>query len=192
MNTHRYYKRKWCENISQFLLCKLTPPHILYNINEKTAKQFEKNEKKYLQSIDEFCEIMNDVKTEWFLWLRKYKWNLWGTFTFKYPVLRGDSAIRYFSSFWRRIPECVGYMAVVENFKWIPNGVHIHALLYCIGESCADLEIRSIWRRWFDRYGRNQIKFLWKEADGVYTYVSKYVTKQMVDWKFFYDEKRNV
>lgn len=110
------------------------------------------------------------------LWLEKFSWNLWGTFTFRWSA-SVDSAMRCFKDFWQKIHNCNGYFVACEWFSWMPQGVHLHALL--------DVEIpyvKELWRRWFDRYGRNRIEFLWNDTEGVRQYCSKYITKDLTEW----------
>ena len=57
------------------------------------------------------------------------------------------------------------------------DGYHVHAL-WC---DCKNKSRRDIWRKWFDRYGRNRIEPV-NSRDDVADYCAKYVTKEGAWW----------
>lgn len=137
-------------------------------------------------------QFKQDVKCEWFAWLKTFEWNCWATFTFRKGIFDEMKALDMFEKFWH--PRCIGYFAVAERFKFNPS-VHIHALLMYQG--CR----KKAWAEWLHRFGRNRIEPIWEIPNlsdelkyaGVASYCSKYITKDMADYRFYYiDKEKNL
>ena len=86
------------------------------------------------------------------------------------------SAQRAYEKFMRTEMRGVSYFYALEQNPG-RDGYHAHAL-WC---DCKNMHRKSIWQKWFDRYGRNRIEPVNSQTD-VTDYVSKYVTKEGAWW----------
>jgi hypothetical protein len=86
------------------------------------------------------------------------------------------SARKSFERFMTKEVHDVSYFYAVEQNP-SRDGHHVHALW----SDCVGVQRSEIWKRWFDRYGRNRIEPVRRVAD-VAAYCSKYVTKNCGWW----------
>lgn len=117
------------------------------------------------------------VRTAWADWLGRYPWEAWGTLTFKWPdptEAQLDRAfarfVRYIGRSWDR-PPC--YFLGHEVGRG--GRAHLHCLL---GGFSPTLQRTEMWRWWFDRFGRCEVRGYDPEK-GAAAYVSKYITKEL-------------
>lgn len=104
-------------------------------------------------------------------------WSVFVTLTFRWESSI-DAAVRAFERFMARECRDVSYFFAVERNP-SRDGFHVHA----IWADCHHLSRKSMWQRWFDRFGRGRIEPIRGLGD-VTDYCSKYVTKEGSWWNF--------
>jgi hypothetical protein len=102
-------------------------------------------------------------------------WQVISHLTFKWEASM-PSAMRCYEKFMRTEMWGVSYFYALEENPG-RNGFHVHAL-WC---DCKSKSRRSIWQKWFDRYGRGRIEPV-NNRDDVADYCAKYVTKENSWW----------
>jgi hypothetical protein len=131
-----------------------------------------------------------EVLDAWGDWLATLApWNWFATFTFRSlddgSGDRGFGRIAWYESAWANFVreldgplQHVQWVRAYERHKW-RDDLHIHALIAGVG----DVERRTAWRWWFDRYGVNRILPYAPERGGA-RYIAKYVVKELGDVRF--------
>jgi len=102
-------------------------------------------------------------------------WELFFTGTFSKPCGLFEAG-KIFEAFMdREVPRVSYFYAVEKN----PGGLghHIHGLLY----GTKDLRRCVVWKKWFDRYGRNRLEPI-RNHKSVTDYSTKYVIKEGALW----------
>ncbi len=85
----------------------------------------------------------------------------------------------------KNCPELAYFYAIEQNpsDRFDPRpGHHVHALW----ANSDEVQRSAIWKRWFDKYGRNRIEPC-RSLDDVSAYCAKYVTKRDAWWNFHLD-----
>jgi len=122
------------------------------------------------------------VRTAWADWLGGFPWDAWGTLTFSFanPThAQLDRAFGNFVDFVRRVaddraPYFLGHEVGAGG------RAHLHCLLG--GLRGWDGAQRSrLWKWWFDRYGRCEIKGYDPER-GAALYITKYISKELAHY----------
>lgn len=113
-------------------------------------------------------------------WLSKETWDYFFTGTFRFEDISANGARRCVQRFFRGFTTLELGVLFIESGK-LYGKVHLHGLLrFRTGQRPT---ARTIWARWFDRYGRAKVEEI-ESAEAVSNYCCKYVTKQMKDETF--------
>lgn len=132
----------------------------------------------WLNSLVELgTEQPQPIAEVWGEWLKSWKWEAWGTLTFKDDGYSHEAATRAFGRFvhWLRAEgnPLVSYFVGHEVGKF--GRLHMHVLLGALAPMTSRT---ALWSWWFTRYGRCELRGYDPEK-GAAMYVSKYVSKQL-------------
>lgn len=132
--------------------------------------------KRWLNSQVEVGEIQTaDIAGPWGEWLSGFPWQAWGTLTLRWADPTPAQLARGFTRFvrWLRAegnPDVSWYFAHETGAL---GRSHLHCLL---GALAPDTPRSTLWRWWWDRYGRCEVRGYDPER-GAAVYVAKYVSK---------------
>lgn len=129
-----------------------------------------------------------ELQSSWASFLEKFSFDCWFTLTFKKPAQSGilaiDRTIRLIETVSKKAKINVSAFVVAEAHK---NGsYHSHGLMR-IGALTAELEriiLKIFWEIGVDMFGRNSFALV-RDSAAVRVYVSKYLTKQPADHRFY-------
>jgi len=120
------------------------------------------------------------LRDTWALWLNEYAWDWWATFTFRDNVTAKAANKKWYK--WLRIAEnelgsTPGYFRVTETQK-ARQVLHFHALMLGVSR-LRRLTYMDYWNR---LSGFCRI-YPYQKGRGAEHYLTKYVTKQLSDYK---------
>lgn len=108
-------------------------------------------------------------------WLAKETWDYFFTGTFRFEDISPNGARRAAHRFFRGFTTKELVVLFIESGE-LYGKVHLHGLLRF--HSGQRPTARTIWKHWFDRYGRARVEEI-ESREAVANYCCKYVTKQM-------------
>lgn len=124
------------------------------------------------------------VKDAWIIFLSRYRWDWFCSFTFRGEILHPERAGKTFmvlvckinralyGSRWHKHEKSIRWIRAIEMQK---RGVlHYHALI--AGERLSELRRLTFMDKWDELAGYARIEPL-RSSQAVYSYISKYVTK---------------
>lgn len=113
-------------------------------------------------------------------WLAGESWDYFFTGTFRFEDISPNGARRAALRFFRGFTTKELIVLFIESGK-LYGKVHLHGLLRFRADQRPTA--RTIWKRWFDKYGRARVETI-ESREAVSKYCCKYVTKQMKDETF--------
>jgi len=115
-------------------------------------------------------------KSEMAVWVNALApWSVIAHHTFTWAASIWSAQKSYEKFMKRELREVSYFYAVEQNPS--RDGHHVHALW----SDCAGVQRSEIWKRWFERFGRNKIEPV-RGLDDVVAYCAKYVTKEGAWW----------
>ena len=119
------------------------------------------------------------VRSAWSEWLSCYPWDAWGTLTFKWPDPTEAQLDRAFARFRSFLSMTITTSLPLAYFVGHEVGAGGRAHLHCL-IGCLDIGAQrsTIWKWWWTRYGRCEVRGYDPER-GAAAYVSKYITKEL-------------
>jgi hypothetical protein len=121
-----------------------------------------------------------EVREQYANWLSGESWDYFFTGTFGHGDYSPNGARRAAERFFRGFPTKELAVLFIESGS-LYGKVHLHGLLRF--RSGQRPTARTIWARWFDKYGRARVEAI-ESAEAVSNYRCKYVTKHMKDETF--------
>lgn len=119
-------------------------------------------------------------RQEYSNWLSQERWDYFFTGTFRFEDISPNGARRCALRFFRGFTTKELIVLFIESGK-LYGKVHLHGLLRFRANQRPSA--RTIWQRWFDKYGRAKVETI-ESREAVAGYCCKYVTKQMKDETF--------
>lgn len=122
-------------------------------------------------------ERIYEERKQYANWLSEEPWDYFFTGTFGDGDYSPNGARRAAQRFFRGFPTKELIVLFIESGK-LYGKVHLHGLLrFRTGQRPT---ARTIWSRWFDKYGRAKVEEI-RSQEKVANYCCKYVTKHMKD-----------
>lgn len=120
------------------------------------------------------------LQPAWGEWLKTWEWESWGTLTFRDDGYSHEAATRSFGRFvaWLQREGNPNVSWFVGHEIGSLGRLHLHCLL---GSLAPITSRRALWRWWFERYGRCELRG-YDPEQGAAVYVSKYVTKELAHY----------
>jgi hypothetical protein len=151
-----------------------------------TGGVFKIEERRYYNEVQNMQYLtLAYLKASMSEWLQLFNWQVWATLTFRSEIETKDTftALRRFERFINKLQEKfkvnLKYVAFVERFH-NSDMCHLHVLIK--GFNIYDELYKDVWKVWFDRYGRSKFE-IYDVSKGAEYYVTKYVTKDICDWR---------